>query len=653
MAIAMDADVAERLGEELVRLLHRGTTPQELSALLTRVDVLPAATSRKADLIELVRMAMATHNRLDVQQQRESGMLAVIESARDLSSRLNLPELLRTVVSRARRLLGSQVAWLSAYDPALDAFHVLASDGALSKGTGAMLAARDRGIVSVVVKTALPFTTTDYLHDTRFPHDPQLDSTFRDEGIAAVVGVPLLWEGEVIGLLFVADRYNRTHTTHHISILSTLATHAAVAIKNAMAFEQTNAALRSSEAAHAELERHSRSVQAAAEAHDQMTSLLAKGSPLATICQAVAQIMQGDVLVLDEVGQIVGRGTADGYAGQGAAAHDPHGNHSDALMKALGNSRRTGRSVLAYETSDESCRLNAVIGGNDVLGSMLLFRREPLDSVAVRTFERSANIIGIVLLSRERAEASQSRDQSNLLRGLLSPRQDDLNQLCERADHFGLDLTRPTSILLMQARAPDASHLIRRMRSSPLPTTALLDEIDGVLTVLCATTRADEVRRSVEEVARQLCGTGYLGVLSRPLAQPSEIPALYASLRRALPVLDRIGLGGHVVGQNELALYSTLFDSHDQASLKAFLESTIGPLRAYDHKRGSSLAATLLDYFDCNQNAKAAAERLGIHVNTMRQRLSTAEGLVGHWGNALRALELHVALRLWVLSNGQ
>jgi GAF domain-containing protein len=53
-----------------------------------------------------------------------------------------------------------------------------------------------------------------------------------------VVGVPLLWDDNVIGLLFVADRYHRTHTAQNVSILSTLATHAAVAIKNAMAFAQ-------------------------------------------------------------------------------------------------------------------------------------------------------------------------------------------------------------------------------------------------------------------------------------------------------------------------------------------------------------------------------------------------------------------------------
>ena len=60
---------------------------------------------------------------------------------------------------------------------------------------------------------------------------------------------------------------------------------------------------------------------------------------------------------------------------------------------------------------------------------------------------------------------------------------------------------------------------------------------------------------------------------------------------------------------------------------------------------------TLLAYFDSNQNAKLTAQRLRIHVNTVRQRLATIEDLLGHWGNASRALEIHIALRLWSLGS--
>jgi DNA-binding PucR family transcriptional regulator len=139
------------------------------------------------------------------------------------------------------------------------------------------------------------------------------------------------------------------------------------------------------------------------------------------------------------------------------------------------------------------------------------------------------------------------------------------------------------------------------------------------------------------------------GVLSRPVSSAAEIPALYATLRRALDVLERLGIQGHIVSQNELALYSTLFETHDQSSLTDYLDSMIGAVLAHDRKRNTELASTLLSYFDCNQNAKTTAQKLGIHVNTVRQRLATIEDVLGHWGQASRALEIHIALRLWHL----
>jgi GAF domain-containing protein len=644
------ADPAQAIAWDLIRLLHHGAGAEEFAARLAEAEALPEQERAKAGLVELVRMAMALRNRLELSQQRESGMLAVIESARDLSTHLDLEELLHAIVSRARRMLGSQVAWISAYDTALGAFHVLATDGALARSTGHMTASSEQGIVSMVVKTRLPFSTPDYLNDTRFTHDPALDATFRDEGVAAVVGVPLLWEGEVIGLLFVADRYHRTHTAHNISILSTLATHAAVAIKNAKAFEQATAALASAEAAGAELERHARKVQAAAEAHEQMTSLLARGASLATLCEAVAGLMEGSLLVLDEGAQVIARATAPDYTDSAAQHYEPNGNDSGALARALRESRQVGRSVVAFESRGEVCRVNAVIAGDDVLGSVLLLRRKGLDEMSVRTFERATSVVGIVLLARERTEANQSRDQAALLRALVSPRQDDLAVLCERAARFGLELTQPCSFLLLDLGDPQASQAARRLRTARLLPNAIFDEMDGVLTVLCATTQAEDVRRILTELARADADGGWRGVQSRPLPDPAGLPSAFLTLRRALPVLRRLGVQGHVVNQNEMALYSTLFETHDQASLAAFLASTIGALTSYDEKRGSELTPTLLSYFDCNQNAKLAAQKLGIHVNTVRQRLDTIEDLVGHLGNATRALEIHVALRLWNLT---
>ncbi|HEX4511378.1 MAG TPA: helix-turn-helix domain-containing protein, partial [Burkholderiaceae bacterium] len=327
----------------------------------------------------------------------------------------------------------------------------------------------------------------------------------------------------------------------------------------------------------------------------------------------------------------------------------PHGDHGAALTRAMRASRTAGRSVEAYEVDGETCRVLPVIGGDDILGSALLFHRGKLEEVVLRNFERSSSVIGIVLLSQHRIEASRNRSASVLLRSLVSPRQDDPAELADRAEQHGLDLTRPLSLVLVEMEGPRADYAARRFASLTPLAHALVDDMDGVLVIVCGASGAQDMRQTVSTWMRHELNAVYRGVLSRPVLRPAEIPALYATLRRALGVLARIGTQGQIIGQDELAIYSTLFETHDRASLTNFLEATVGPLLSQDAKRGSELAATLLAYFDCNQNAKTTAQRLGIHVNTVRQRLATVEDLLGHWGQAARALEIHIALRLWSL----
>ncbi len=634
---------------DLIRFLHQGASPDEFFAQIARAEALTEPTQDKSSLVECIRMAMAIRNRLELQQQREQGLLAVIESAQDLSSHLDLLELLRAIASKARNLLASHVAWISVYNPESDRFEVQTTDGALFEETDRMSAGTRHGVVSVILATRLPYSTTDYLADERFPHDPQIDAIFRNEGIAGVVGVPLLSKNEVIGLLFVADRYHRSHTALEVSILSTLATHAAVAINTAKAFDLTTKALRKGDLARAALELHGRKVQFAAEAHEELTSLLAQGASLRTLCNKVAERLAARILVVDEGLQVICQDAGGGDEPGDASKWQAHGERSKAIEKAMRESRRSGRAVIAFAEEGELCRVASVIGGDDALGAVLLFRGTDLDDLSLRTLERSASLIGIVLLSQERLDVHKSRDVAALLRGLVLPQQYEWAATIERAGQFELKLAQPLSLLLVETRDMKAAYIAKRLRSSSSLAGVVLDEIDGMVAAVCPTPRAQELVQALNRLLDAELHTHYWGVLSKPAARPEDLATLYTMLRRALYVSRRLAVKG-ILGQSELALYSVLFETQDESSLDAFLEATIGKLIAHDRKKRAELASTLLCYFDANRNARLVAKRMAIHVNTVRQRLSTIDEMLGHLGNPTRALEVHMALRLWALS---
>jgi hypothetical protein len=153
--------------------------------------------------VSAIRQALQ-HNALS-----ERGLNVLIDTTHDLSSTLSLQDLLRTIVVRARNLVGADVAWVTVLDAESEIFRVVTADGHLSPETAVMTSRIDHGAVSLVMNSKSFFETPDYLSDQRFRHAPHLDDIFEPEKIQTLAGFPILWENKVHGLLFVANRYAR------------------------------------------------------------------------------------------------------------------------------------------------------------------------------------------------------------------------------------------------------------------------------------------------------------------------------------------------------------------------------------------------------------------------------------------------------------
>lgn len=89
-----------------------------------------------------------------------------------------------------------------------------------------------------------------------------------------------------------------------------------------------------------------------------------------------------------------------------------------------------------------------------------------------------------------------------------------------------------------------------------------------------------------------------------------------------------------------------LVESWPPAQRDVYVHEQIGPLLKADLTRGTALALTLLTYMDHGHNARAAARVLGVHVNTLHNRLESIGGLLPGWSLPGRGLEVHLALWL-------
>jgi GAF domain-containing protein len=156
------------------------------------------------------------------------------EITRDLAARRDLPDVLDSIARHAQRLLAAASSHIFLYDEARSDLELVVS-WAQPTPVGVHLALGE-GMAGRVALTRQPLTVEDY---RAWPgRSPQLADTAN----SAVAQVPLLYGGELIGVLGVGELgpTARRFTDEDIRLLTLLAGQAAAAVYNARLFAATS-----------------------------------------------------------------------------------------------------------------------------------------------------------------------------------------------------------------------------------------------------------------------------------------------------------------------------------------------------------------------------------------------------------------------------
>jgi DNA-binding PucR family transcriptional regulator len=573
----------------------------------------------------------------------ERGLNFLIETTHDLSSTLTLNDLLRTVVVRARNLAAADVAWVTIHDGESGLFRVVTADGHLSLDTAAMTSRVDHGAVSLVMTTKSYFETQDYLSDQRFRHSADLDRIFRTEKITSLAGFPILWENKVHGFLFVANRYARKLTGREVSVLGAFALHAGVAMRNANAFALLSEALSEAERNRNALIEHIQRVEASAAAHDAMSDLLASGAEIRRFLERMADQIGGAVFLFDDGLAIAEEFVAAAY--RGALAEELKTGRIDLalLINAHAQSRRTGRSAAMLERGAEQCRAIALHGGEGRRDCLVICHQGELDAIEVRNLERSTVALSIAKLWRERRETEKLIASSTLLRHLVLVTPPDPTTLSALRERLALRAEQPAQLALIVLSGLDRIAQTVRVREAASGLNVLVDLFDD------AYLAAGPVAAMQGLLGKLGKGRGEWtagGVLSEPFADLAQAAGRFAEINNALRILRRMKPLERFLPQREVNLFAKLFEAGDAARLCAYAEALLERIAARGSRQKDELLRTLLVYFDAGRHLKRTAETLGLHINTVRQRLELLREITGGWDDPVKALELHVALRL-------
>ncbi|MEU9074303.1 GAF domain-containing protein [Kitasatospora sp. NPDC048538] len=617
----------------LLDLLASGAATEDFADVLADARRRGAPADVLAELDDATWQALRVHRTLRQHRRREAELTALFDTAGDLAASRDLDAVLQAIVRRARMLLGTDTAYLTLPDEAAGDTYMRVTDGSVSVLFQTLRLSLGDGLGGLVAQTARPYATPDYRTDERFHHTGTIDAGVLDEGLVAIIGVPLLLGGRVIGVLFAADRSPRAFSPDEVALLCTLAAHAAIALDTAKALADTRAALAELNSANELVRAHSAAVQRAEQAHDRLTDLVLRGAEVPDVAAAVAALLGGEIAVLDAEGESL--------AGRSAPAAE--------LAGAVAASRAEGRSV--RHGDHWVC---AVLAGHDTLGTLVLRGRPDLDDADRRLFERAGVVTALLLLLRRSVAETENRIRGELLTDLLTAPDRDPAGLTARGRRLGVDLARPHLVLVAEPAGPtgppDRGRLVGAARRHLFGTRGVSAEHgEAVVLLLPEAGDPEEAARQAAERLARLAGFPVTVGAGRPAAGPPALAAAYAEGLRCVRALRVLGRAGEGASARALGFLGVLLGGgHD---VDGFVGTTLGPLLAYDARRGTELVRTLRAYFDCGGSLTRAKDELHVHVNTVVQRLDRVEALLGRdWNQPERSLELQLALRLQLLS---
>ncbi|MFE9354548.1 helix-turn-helix domain-containing protein [Streptomyces olivaceoviridis] len=599
----------------------------EQPVLRARAEDEPA--DRIAALEEARLLALRVRAELEGRRRREAELSALFETAHDLAGLRDLDAVLQAIVQRARSLLGTDVAYLSLNDPARGDTYMRVTEGSVSARFQQLRLGMGEGLGGLVAQTARPYVTDDYFQDGRFQHTLTIDAGVRDEGLVAILGVPLMLGPHVIGVLFAADRRARVFERGQIALLGSFAALAAAAIDTANLLTETRAALAGLEHANEIIRDRSAVIERASDVHDRLAELVLRGGGVHDVAAAVSQVLAGTVEFTEATA---------------------------APAEALEASRAEGHAV-----RHGSDWIAAVAAGGELLGALVLRGHPGLDPVDQRTFERAAMVTSLLLLARRSAAEAEQRVRGELLDDLLDARDRDPRLLRERASRLQADLDATHVVLAARLDGPAAdadeeAAARRRLWSAASHLAAtrhgLAAARDGGTVLLlplgAGDTATDVARRTARHLGtavHQPVTVGASAPVTDLAGHPETVTAAYAEGRRCLDALHLLGRAGDGAAAEDFGFLGLLLAG--ERDIAGFVERTIGPVVSYDERRGTELLRTLDAYFEGGMSPARTKDALHVHVNTVAQRLERVGRLLGEdWQTPARALEIQLALRL-------
>ncbi|WP_309069332.1 GAF domain-containing protein [Microbacterium sp.] len=587
--------------------------------------------SEASSLAERVGRAQRELSRL---RRREHELTALFSSARELAELRDSDAVLARLVQRAREMMGVDLAYLSEFDPDTRELRVRETSGAVSATFQTLRVPPGRGVASVVVESRTAHWVADYAAYAADRHDAGIDDAVSAEGLVSLLGVPMLTSDDVLGVLFVANREEKSFSPEEIALLSAVADHASVILQTTQTLRDLQLSEDASRRTLESLTAHLVERDRANTVHQELVQAVLAGGGFAPVAETLASALGRAVAILDSQEHVI--------AAAGLPLSPDMLTLDARVRDALDESRRHGHCVPVPGPGVRA--VSALTAGSRHFGALLLGDGDfELGAVDLRTVERAAQVGALLELQQEAASGADHRVRSELIADLLDDVPERRADVDRRARRLGVDLGELDSLLLL-AVAGDQQTPAARAVMRQLDDRALIGEYRGYVVAAHAGGRGGiEPDRLRAQVASAVQGPVTV-VVPAPAKDP--LPAAFLAARRTARLLAALEITDVTARVEDFLPYSAVLDT-DAHGLSTFLRDTIGAVRTYDVERNADLLGTLRAFVRNNASPTRTARALNFHTNTILQRLERLDHVLGaNWRDDERMFRIGIAVRL-------
>ncbi|HSD51597.1 MAG TPA: GAF domain-containing protein [Candidatus Methylomirabilis sp.] len=216
-------------GDRLLGVLHSHSTERGRRFTADDLRLFQMLAAQAAIAIENARL-------FDEARERTVRLNAMSELSRTVTSSLDLQQVFDYIVRAAVDLLGLALARVYVWQDETGLLHLRASAGVADLIPYPRETFRPgEGAVGTVFRSLQVMTLSDAGSDPRYIEQ----AWAREVGVRSVAVIPLLLGERAVGVLSVSRRAHRPFAADEISLLMSLAQHAAIAIENARLFHET------------------------------------------------------------------------------------------------------------------------------------------------------------------------------------------------------------------------------------------------------------------------------------------------------------------------------------------------------------------------------------------------------------------------------